>query len=79
MVIINPDHDCCAKNAMLNSANAYETGTCGTSITAGIMAALMPRTSFRARLSDRPLRSKRLEHQPPMKLPMPDAAYGIHA
>src|ERR1041384_8188549 len=79
MVMIIPDHDCCAKKAMLNSAIAYPTGTCVTSMTAVIINALIPKTHLREASRDFPLRSSWLEVQPPRKLPTPEAAYGIQA
>src|ERR1700740_1093845 len=78
-VIINPDQDCCPKNAMLKSSRAKLTDTCGTKITAGISAALIPSASFLEKFKEYPVFSSLLENQPPRKLPSPDAAYGIHA
>src|ERR1700677_630867 len=78
-VMINPDQDCWQKNAMLNSIKAHPTGTCGTSITTGIISALRPSTNFLEKSSDRPLLRSVLDSHPPRKLPTPDAAYGIQA
>ncbi len=77
--MINPDHDCWQKKAMLNNASAQPTGTCGTSITTGINNALSPSANFRAKSSEWPPRSNVLDSQPPTEPPTPDAAYGIHA
>ena len=45
-----------------------------TGMTTGINAALRPRASLREKLSEWPLCNKRLENQPPKKLPTPEAA-----
>ena len=64
---------------MLNSTIASSTGACVTKYATGITAALSPSASLRDTLSERPACSRRLENQPPHRLPMPEAAYGIHA
>src|SRR6187551_3440238 len=78
-IITSVDHDCCPKNATLNVAIARSTGALSTNKITGMIAALHPKAHLRAAFTDNPRRNNQLENHPPVKLPNPDAAYGIQA
>jgi hypothetical protein len=59
------DHDCWLKNAMLKRRMAHSTGTCVTKTITGIIAALRPSASLRAKSTERPRPISQLENQPP--------------
>src|SRR5437016_3794114 len=73
-IITCVDHDCCPKNATLNSAIAISTGELVTNATKGITAALNPSAIFREKFNDFPRCNNQLENQPPVKAPTPAAA-----
>src|ERR1039458_10193573 len=78
-IITSVDQDCWPKNAMANSTMAHWAGACVTKKIHGMSAALAPSASLREKSSEWPERIRRLENQPPERLPTPEAAKGIHA
>ena len=63
-----------AKNATLKRTISQATGTRVTRHIQGMRAAHTPNTTFREKSSECPWCKRRLDHQPPTKLPTPEAA-----
>src|ERR1017187_10167329 len=78
-IITRVDQDCCPKNAIAKSTMAHWTGAWVTKKIHGMRAALAPRANLREKSREWPVRIRREENQPPVRLPTPEAAKGIHA
>src|ERR1019366_5644898 len=73
-IIPRADQDCCPKNAIAKSTMAHWTGAWVTKKIHGMSAALTPSASLREKSREWPVRIRRLENQPPERLPTPEAA-----